>query len=84
MSLVISNTIDDKNNDYVRNKMIAFNQKHFPDDLKGRYQELKLHLVNASGEVFGGIVGEFCWNWLEIHYLYVRKNSANQGMAERL
>lgn len=84
MTLVISNNIDAKYKDYVRNKMSEFNHKHFPDDLKGRYQELKLHLVNESGEVLGGIAGEFCWNWLEIHYLYVEEEQRKSGYGRAL
>ncbi|WP_194541338.1 GNAT family N-acetyltransferase [Paenibacillus sp. JZ16] len=56
---------------YVRNQMIKYNLKHFPDDLKGRYEEVNLLLRNADGQILGGIVGEICWNWLEIHYLFV-------------
>lgn len=39
--------------------MIEFNLMHFPDEYKGRYQELNLQLVNEDGEIFGGIVGGF-------------------------
>lgn len=57
---------------------------HFPDDLKGRYQKLNLQLVNAEGEIFGGIVGEFCWNWLEIQYLFVESEHRKLGYGRAL
>lgn len=57
---------------------------HFPENLKGRYQELNLHLVNEEGEIFGGIVGEFCWNWLEIHYLFVASEHRKSGYGRAL
>lgn len=84
MALMISNNINSTDKDYVRNKMIAFNFMHFPDELKGRYQELHLHLVNNGGEIFGGIVGEFCWNWLEIHYLFVEPELRRSGYGRAL
>lgn len=84
MSIVITNNIDSKNKDYVRNRMIEFNLIHFPDDLKGRYQELNLHLVNDDGAIIGGIVGEFCWNWLEIHYLFVEAEHRKSGYGRAL
>lgn len=84
MTLFISNEMNPRYKEYVKNKMIAFNLKHFPDDLKGRYQELNLHLVNAEGQVFGGIVGEFCWNWLEIHYLFVESEFRKLGFGRKL
>ncbi|KOP69182.1 GNAT family acetyltransferase [Bacillus sp. FJAT-18019] len=84
MSIEITNNIDTDNKDYVRNKMIEFNLKHFPDELKGRYQELKLHLVHDGGAIIGGIVGEFCWNWLEIHYLFVEEEYRKSGYGRSL
>ncbi|GIO98710.1 N-acetyltransferase [Paenibacillus lautus] len=72
----------DKN--YVRNQMIAYNLKHFPDDLKGRYQEINLLLRNANGQILGGIVGEICWNWLEIHYLFVDEPYRKSGYGAKL
>ncbi|KOR90806.1 GNAT family N-acetyltransferase [Paenibacillus solani] len=84
MSIEITNNIDTDNKDYVRNKMIEFNLRHFPDDLKGRYQELKLHLVHDGDAIIGGIVGEFCWNWLEIHYLFVEEEYRKFGYGRTL
>lgn len=81
---MISNNIDTKNKDYVRNRMIEYNLKHFPDELKGRYQDLRLHLVKEGGEIIGGIVGEFCWNWLEIHYLFVEEEHRKAGYGRTL
>lgn len=72
----------DKN--YVRNQMIEYNLKHFPDDLKGRYQEINLLLRNTDGQILGGIVGEICWNWLEIHYLFVDEPFRQSGYGAKL
>lgn len=84
MAYVISNHIDSEKKDYVRNKMIEFNLMHFPDDLKGRYQELTLHVLNEDGTIIGGIAGEFCWNWLEIQYLYVEPEHRKSGYGRAL
>ncbi|MBX4150404.1 GNAT family N-acetyltransferase [Paenibacillus sp. FSL W7-1279] len=69
---------------YVRNQMIKYNLKHFPDDLKGRYEEVNLLLRNADGQILGGIVGEICWNWLEIHYLFVDEAFRKSGYGAKL
>ncbi|MGG4090407.1 GNAT family N-acetyltransferase [Paenibacillus sp. FSL W8-0187] len=79
---VIASKSEDKN--YVRNQLIAYNLKHFPDDLKGRYQEINLLLRNADGQILGGIVGEICWNWLEIHYLFVDEPYRKSGYGAKL
>lgn len=75
---------DSGDNNYVRNQMIEFNLNHFPDDLKGRYQEINLLLRNADGEILGGIVGEICWSWLEIHYLFVDERFRKSGYGAKL
>ncbi|GBG07213.1 putative N-acetyltransferase [Paenibacillus agaridevorans] len=52
---------DERNNtdkSYVVNKMIEFNLKHFPDDLKGRYEVVNLYLKDVDGNIYGGLVGE--------------------------
>lgn len=69
---------------YVRNQMIKYNLKHFPDDLKGRYKEVNVLLRNADGQILGGIVGEICWNWLEIHYLFVDEPFRKSGYGTKL
>lgn len=84
MSFLITSVIDPKSKDYVRNKMIEFNLMHFPEELRGRYQELNLQLVTTEGCTVGGIVGEFCWNWLEIHYLFVETEYRKFGYGRAL
>jgi len=81
---MISKNIDTKDEDYIRNKMIEFNLRHFPEELKDRYEELKLHLVSEEGDILGGIVGEFCWNWLEIQYLFVEEEHRKSGYGRIL
>lgn len=77
-----SSKTEDSN--YVRNQLIEFNLMHFPDDLKNRYQEVNLLLRNAGGQILGGIVGEICWNWLEIHYLFVDEPFRKSGYGAML
>ncbi|MHA6533893.1 GNAT family N-acetyltransferase [Paenibacillus sp. BAC0078] len=73
MELFISHESTPEGKNYVTNKMIEFNRQHFPDALKGRYQEVQLLLKNAEGLTFGGLIGEICWNWLEVQYLFVEE-----------
>lgn len=84
MKLNITNEINSADKSFVRDKMIEFNLKHFPDDLKGRYQEVNLFLKNADGQIYGGIVGEICWNWLEVHYLFIDEDLRKQGYGKNL
>ncbi|WP_020615491.1 GNAT family N-acetyltransferase [Paenibacillus daejeonensis] len=84
MSFHIINKTKDDYKTYVTQNMFAFNASHFPAELRTRYEPLNLFLVNQEGEVAGGIVGEFCWNWLEVHYLYVDENIRKMGYGRQL
>lgn len=55
----------------VRNILFAFNAKHIPEALYGKREEINLILKDHAGSIFGGLVGEVCLNWLEVHYLVV-------------
>ncbi|WP_240415428.1 GNAT family N-acetyltransferase [Paenibacillus periandrae] len=84
MDLHITNETNDAAKSYVVNKMIEYNLRHFPDDLKGRYQIVNLYLQDTYGNIFGGLVGEICWNWLEVQYLFVDDAYRKLGYGKKL
>lgn len=84
MELYISHEKNDADKAYVFRKMSEFNHEHFPDDLKGRYQEVNLFLKDENGQVYGGLVGEICWNWLEVQYLFVESTYRKLGYGKML
>lgn len=84
MELHISAEHSNEDRTRVRNKLIAFNHAHFPKELSNRYEELNLLLKNAEGETLGGIVGDICWNWLEIHYLILDEQVRGLGYGSKL
>ena len=84
MGLQIINENNKELKKYVRDKMSEYNMKHFPDDLKGRYQEIHLFLKDDDDHVCGGILGEICWNWLEIQYLFVELEYRGRGYGKKL
>ncbi|MDQ6419330.1 GNAT family N-acetyltransferase [Paenibacillus sp. LHD-117] len=84
MELHISYELNNDGKTYIRNKMFEFNSMHFPDRLKGRYQEVNLFLKTADGQIVGGLLGEICWNWMEIHYLFVEEAFRKFGYGNKL
>ncbi|WP_314584076.1 GNAT family N-acetyltransferase [Paenibacillus terrigena] len=84
MELTITNASNMNDKAYVRDKMFEFNMMHFPDDLKGRYQEVNLFLKDETGQIYGGIIGEICWNWMEIQYLFVDAAYRGAGYGKKL
>ncbi|NUU64305.1 GNAT family N-acetyltransferase [Paenibacillus agri] len=84
MNLHIHNESNSAHQSYIKNKIFEFNMLHFPDDLKGRYQAVNLFLKDEDGQIYGGLVGEICWNWLEIEYLFVNEDLRKLGIGKTL
>lgn len=84
MTLHITNVNNDEMKKYVRDHVFYYNMQHFPDEIKGRYQEIHLFLQDEEGQVYGGLLGETCWNWLEIHYLFVEPSLRGQRYGRKL
>src|SRR5689334_6736134 len=84
MELQVYEETNSSEKSYVINKIIEFNAKHFPDDLKGRYRAVNLLLKDDDGTICGGLVGEICWNWLEVQYLFVDDNYRKLGYGKKL
>ncbi|MGZ9582992.1 GNAT family N-acetyltransferase [Paenibacillus marinisediminis] len=84
MELYISKEVNSVDKECVINKLIKFNQQHFPEDLKGRYQEVQLFLKDADGHTYGGLIGEICWNWMEVQYLCIDEAYRKSGYGSQL
>ncbi|WP_338554337.1 GNAT family N-acetyltransferase [Paenibacillus sp. KS-LC4] len=84
MELQIINELNSADKKAVLDKLISFNRKHFPKELSERYQEINLILKKDDGVVYGGLLGEVCWNWLEVHILYVDEELRKLGYGSKL
>jgi len=73
---------NDKNK--INRQLYEFNLNHFPADLADRFEEVTLFLRNPNNEVCGGLLGEFCWNWLEIHTLMIDEDLRKSGYGSKL
>ncbi|QQZ59589.1 GNAT family N-acetyltransferase [Paenibacillus sonchi] len=68
MELQIYNETNKTDKSYVVNKMIEFN----------------MYLKDVDGNIYGGLVGEICWNWLEVQYLFVDDAYRKFGYGKNL
>ncbi|UNK16391.1 GNAT family N-acetyltransferase [Paenibacillus sp. N3/727] len=84
MNLHITKELNKNDKYHVNNQLFKFNLKNFPVDLGGRYQEINLFLKDESGKVRGGILGEICWNWLEIHTFIIDEDMRKSGYGTKL
>ncbi len=84
MRLQITSEINKADKQTVENALYTFNLKHFPVDLRGRYEEINLYLKDENGIVRGGILAEICWNWLEIHTFMIDEDIRKTGFGTKL
>lgn len=84
MTYIIAEEHSAESKAFVKERMYAYNASHFPEELKARYREVNLLLKDGEGHIFGGLIGEICWNWLEIHYLYVEEADRKHGYGTLL
>ncbi|MYL49797.1 GNAT family N-acetyltransferase [Halobacillus litoralis] len=84
MELKISWEHQRKNKDKIDQQLYEYNLKHFPEDLRGRYEEVQLYVKDADEYVRGGLLGEICWNWLEIHTLMMDEEFRGSGHGTKL
>ena len=79
--------IRESNNDaknYINNALYNYNLVHFPEDLRGRYEQIQLVLRDDNDAIRGGLLGEVCWNWLEIHSLLIDEELRKFGYGTKL
>ncbi|KWU61660.1 GNAT family N-acetyltransferase [Bacillus sp. SIMBA_074] len=84
MNLHIKKEINTAAKNYINNQLYEYNLKHFPSDLRDRYLEIHLFLKDENGKIRGGILGEVCWNWLEIHSFIIDEDIRALGYGTKL
>ncbi|MFJ9463089.1 GNAT family N-acetyltransferase [Viridibacillus arvi] len=84
MEMQIIKEKNKNSHDYINDQLYKYNLAHFPVDLRGRYQEISIFLKDEHGNVRGGIIGQVCWNWLEIHSLIVDEDLREYGYGTEL
>ncbi|QWU44301.1 MULTISPECIES: N-acetyltransferase [Bacillus] len=84
MNLHITKEINTDAKKHINNQLYEYNLKHFPSDLRDRYLEIHLFLKDENGKIRGGILGEVCWNWLEIHSFIMDEDIRALGYGTKL
>lgn len=84
MSVYITKELNKQDKQKIEDELYKFNLKHFPVDLRGRYEEINLCLKDEKGIVRGGIIAEVCWNWLEIHTFMIDEELRKSGFGTKL
>ena len=54
MSYHITRENNSEDKEHINNQLFYFNLAHFPEDLRGRYEQISLFLKDENGLVRGG------------------------------
>ncbi|MCM2674931.1 GNAT family N-acetyltransferase [Alkalicoccobacillus plakortidis] len=84
MKLSIMKNVNNEKKTYIEDELYKYNLAHFPKDLRGRYEQIHLFIEDEYGNVRGGLLGEVCWNWLEVNYLIVDEDIRHLGYGTKL
>jgi GNAT superfamily N-acetyltransferase len=64
----------------IRERLKSYNNQFAPPD---EHENLSL-IVKRNGEVIGGLLGGFYWNWLHIDWFWVAEDARNTGLGGRI
>ncbi|MEQ2528427.1 GNAT family N-acetyltransferase [Bacillaceae bacterium CLA-AA-H227] len=84
MSFYITREDNNEYKNHINNELYKFNLEHFPEDLRGRYEQVNLYIKGENDKIRGGILGEICWNWLEIHTFMIDEDIRKEGYGTKL
>ncbi|PLT29325.1 GNAT family N-acetyltransferase [Peribacillus deserti] len=84
MELTLYRELNYTNKELINKKMYEFNAQYFRDELKGRHQEVHVFVKDEDGRVWGGLLSEIRWNWMEVHYLFIEEEIRHEGYGRKL
>ncbi|EEL51492.1 MULTISPECIES: GNAT family N-acetyltransferase [Bacillus cereus group] len=84
MNLHITQEMSATDKNDINHALYEYNLQHFPPDLRGRYSKIHFVLKDENKKVRGGLLGEVCWNWLEIHILILDEDIRKLGYGSKL
>jgi ribosomal protein S18 acetylase RimI-like enzyme len=73
-----------EDSDYIRTKIIEYNQTKLPDEVKHPIKNVSFILRNEEGDILGGITGEISWSNLHIDFLWVDESLRSGGYGKQL
>jgi len=79
--MVVEETPDPADVQFVRAQLTAFNRARAADD---QYQPLVVLVRDAGGQIVGGLVGGTYWGWLHTEVLWVEEGLRGQGLGQSL
>ncbi|UOQ84390.1 GNAT family N-acetyltransferase [Gracilibacillus salinarum] len=80
----INQKTNQKDRDYIREKVIEHNMLNLPDELKTPKEEVCFVIEDEVGDVIGGVTGTMFWNHLHLDFLWVENEFRGKGYGSEL
>ncbi len=82
--MVIERESNPEESKYVFDQLIRYNARNMPNHIMSNYEQINLILKDENGEIHGGILAEWRWNWIHIEILWVDDVLRGQGYGSKL
>jgi ribosomal protein S18 acetylase RimI-like enzyme len=69
---------------YIRGKLVEYNQKNIPEDMRIEFEEVSFVLRNDDNDIVGGIVGTYYWKCLHINFFWIDETVRGSGFGTKL
>ncbi|MDE4085051.1 GNAT family N-acetyltransferase [Planococcus maritimus] len=73
-----------QDSEFIRNKLIEYNMKNLPDEVKTPVEHLNVVLKDDDGAIRGGITATTFWQHLHVDFLWVDERLRGQGQGKLL
>ena len=73
-----------EDSDYIREKVIEYNQKHISDEEKKPSEKISFIVKNENEEIVGGITGITFWHHVHVDFLWVSEEYRHEGYGTKL
>ncbi|HFK1762959.1 acetyltransferase [Bacillus wiedmannii] len=73
-----------EDSDYIREKVIEYNQKHIADEEKKPSEKISFIVKNEKEEIVGGITAITFWHHVHVDFLWVSKDYRHEGYGSKL
>jgi GNAT superfamily N-acetyltransferase len=79
MNLIADHRVDNPYRKTLVRELVAYNNEHGPSE---NWQYVGFYALDESGDLIGGIQGNFEWDWLHVTHLWVKEK--RHGLGRRL
>ncbi|MEK4642968.1 GNAT family N-acetyltransferase [Bacillus sp. PK30] len=73
-----------EDSDYIREKVIEYNQKHLSNEEKTPSEKVSFIVKNEKEEIVGGITAITFWHHVHVDFLWVSEECRHEGYGSKL